>query len=276
MKLYYKGHNKTAPGNFNQVPVFSQLFVKGFFFLSVLVLIFTSKGFPQSAKVSDEGKIRRFTREINKIYGVDDQLINGYPYTPPANAIQSHPYFGNTGWKMADVFMKGDSYKNQLIKYDLSTDAIILKAQLGENVTKLVHLNSLYVDSLKFGRHLFVHSRQFFPPDSLETFYEKVYMSETKDFGLLIHYSKTYLSQYTEIAPRGRFSDTDVNKWLFVNGNTEKVNRRRAFLKQFDRSKRGMIRNYFRQNDFRYNSATTNQLKGLMKFCYDQVIDKKL
>lgn len=276
MKLYSKGHNKTASGSLILMLVFTQSFAKKFFFFFIAILLLASKGFSQSTELSSENKIVRFVQEIKKIYGVDDQLINGYPYSPPSRAIQSHPYFGNSSWQLSHVFMNGESYRNQLVKYDLSRDAIILKAQLDKDVTKLIHLNSLYVDSVKLDGRLFVHSRKFFPPDSLETFYEKVYMSETNNFGLLIHYSKTYLSQYTQIAPRGRFSDTDVNKWLLVNGNSEKVNRRRAFLKQFERSKRSMIRNYIRQSDFRYNSATTDQLKDLMKFCYDQVIDKKL
>ena len=216
---------------------------------------------------SDKEKIKKFVKEVSHIYGVDDELINGYPYRPPDRAIKSHPYFLDSDWATADLYMSGEAYFDMKVKYDISKDAMILKAELEKGVSKYIHLNSLYVDSVKMRHRLFTHSRKYFPPDSIETYYEEVFLSDDKRFGLIIHYSKVFLSQFTQMAPRGRFSDTDENKWVIINGRSEKVNRRRSFLKLFDNEKRGEIKRFMSNENIKYRKATQNQLKELMKFC---------
>lgn len=215
----------------------------------------------------DKEIIKEFVTKVSSIYGVDDELINGYPYQPPDKAIKSHPYFVDSDWVSADLYMNGEAYLNKKIKYDISKDAMILKAELENGVSKLIHLNSLYVDSLKMRNRLFTHSRKYFPPDSIETYFEEIFLSDDKRFGLIIHYSKNFLSQFTQIAPRGRFSDTDENKWVLIEGRSEKVNRRRSFLKLFDNEKRGEIKKFMNKENIKYRKANQNQLKKLMKFC---------
>lgn len=219
----------------------------------------------------DKEKIQQFTEDIRNIYGVDDELINGYTYIPPASIIVSHPYFLTENWRDGTVYMSGEVFHNQLIKYDLEKDAIILKARLQNEGSKIVHLNSYLLDSVRIGRHLFTHSRKYYPPDSVDTYFEEVFMTPEAGFGLLIHHSKTYLSQYTEIAPRGRFSETDVNKWLIRQGKPVKVNRRRVFLKQFEQVKRKRIRTFMNNHDIKYRRATSIQLRQLMNFCHNQL-----
>ena len=245
-------------------------YLKYIILLSVLI---PALSFSQQHNDPEESKIQHFTEKVQKIYGVDDRLINGYPYQAPGSVIASHPYFLTEDWLSGTVFMSGEAYHNKQIKYDLEKDAIVLKATLQDRISKIIHLNSFLIDSVRINNHLFIHSRKYFPADSVETFYEEVYKTTGKSVGLLIHYSKTYLSQYTNVAPRGRFSDMEADRWFIRQGNATKVNRRRAFLKQFDQKDRQEIRRFMRNQDISYRRATAQQLQQLMKFCSGKITE---
>lgn len=273
MKVFSKSQNNSATGGFRHYLLCRQILTVKIIFFGTLLMFLPLSSTAQDNKFSTEKVTERFVREVKTIYGVDDELINGYPYLPPNRAIKSHPYFKKNDWFNGSIYMNGEAYHNMQVKYDLVEDAVILKAELQQGVFKLVHLNSLYVDSLRLNQRLFTHSRKYFPPDSIETFYEQVYSSPDKKLFMLIHYSKKYLSQYTEIAPRGRFSDTDANRFLISKGKPVKVNRKRTFLKQFNRDKRRELRRFMKQQDIRYRSATRHQLQQLMNYSCENIFN---
>ncbi|MCF8232509.1 MAG: hypothetical protein K9J27_10005 [Bacteroidales bacterium] len=273
MKILFKSRDKCATGDYSLTCTRKRGQVKYLKYIIGLLLFWPGLALAQEFEHPDSEETKQFINQVSEIYGVDDELINGYPYRAPSQAILSHPYFRYEAWARGDVFMSGESYPGKQVKYDLVKDAMILKADLQGGVNKIVHLNSLYVDSVKIRNHLFVHSRKYFPPDSIETFYEEIFMIPDNKFGLLIHYSKKYLSQYTSIAPRGRFSDMNTDRWLVRNGKSIKVNRRRSFLKQFDKDKRSAIRSFLRGRGIRYRKASQRQLKELMRYCSENIIN---
>lgn len=251
-----------------------QLFCKNVILIFAFFSFFTISDIQgQDFQHPDDEKINEFILRIQDLYGVDDELINGYPYYPPNKLIASHPYFDHQKWRTGTVYMNGESYQGIPLKYDLTKDAIIIKATLKKDVLKLVHLNSLYVDSVKFGPHLFVHSRNFAENGNERIFYEQVYLNDNPALGYFIHYSKQYLEQYTNIAPQGRFSDTKEKRFLLLNGKTYEVNSRRNFLKAFPKNQRRSVRTFMRKNDIKYRRASNKQINQLMEFCYDQLID---
>lgn len=225
-----------------------------------------------SQQGKDNGEVQAFINKTEQIYGVDDELINGYPYRAPHHMIQFHPYFQQEGWQYGTLYMNGEIFRNKQVKYDLVEDAMILKADLQDGVTKLIHLNSLHVDSVRMANQLFVHSRKYFPADSIDTYYQEIFDAENGKLAFLIHHSKKFHSQYTGIAPKGRFSDVNSERLLIRNGKTYKVNRRRSFLKVFEREQRRKLRKFLSRKDFHYRKASPQQLYQLMKFYSSKIM----
>lgn len=227
----------------------------------------------QNQSHPDDNQIRDFINRVQEIYGVDDELINGYPYYPPDRQISSHPYFENENWRYGTIYMNGEIYKDIPLKYDLTKDAIIIKATLKKDAVKMVHLNGLYVDSVKFDNHLLVHSRKFFGHDAGESYFEQVYLSEDDSVAYLMHFSKQYLAQYTNIAPRGRFSDTNEKRFLLIKGQQHEANSRRSFLKAFSQGQKRKVRSFMRKYAIKYNRASNKELNQLMEYCHDLLIN---
>lgn len=250
---------------------FSGSFYRLFVIIFGLMILLSDPVKSQEAEGGD-AEVETFINKADAIYGVDDELINGYPYRPPQDLIQFHPYYGRESWQRGTLYMNGETFRNKRLKYDLVEDAMILKADLQDGVTKLIHLNSLHVDSVRLGNHLFVHSRKYYPSDSIETYYQEVFAKNDGALALIIHHSKKFHSQYTELAPKGRFSNVNTERMLIRNGKTYKVSHRRSFLKIFEKEKRRKLRKFMNRKDIRYRKASTKQLDELMKFCSSKLM----
>ncbi len=244
------------------------------FFLALVSIFFLpNESTGQGSNHPDHKTIIEFISEVQTIYGVDDELVNGYPYYPPDQLIGSHPYFKKEQWYIGTVYMNGETFTKLPIKYDLTKDAFIIKATLHDKVMKLVQLNSLYVDSARINNQLFVHSRSFLNNLNNGNFYEQIYNDSQSDFGYFIRYTKKYLEQYTSIAPKGRFSDINVKQVLLYNEVLYDASNRRKFLKPFSRDQRGLIKSFLRKNDIKYKRADKKEIKQLMEYCNQQIIN---
>lgn len=63
----------------------------------------------------------------DRLYRVDARLISGDFYQQPHMSESSgHPYFLDPGWKKGSVCLDGVLFENLLLRYDISSDQIVL------------------------------------------------------------------------------------------------------------------------------------------------------
>jgi hypothetical protein len=66
---------------------------------------------------------------FDKLYKVDPRLVNGDFYQIPLISLAvGHPFFMGTEWKNGSLEMDGVDFDNLLLRYDISTDQVILNS----------------------------------------------------------------------------------------------------------------------------------------------------
>ncbi|MCF8304128.1 MAG: hypothetical protein K9I94_12690 [Bacteroidales bacterium] len=257
--------------------------VMGIMFLIFALLIpgwVSGQNFQQNKNIAFE----KLKRQTEIYYGTSDKLVNGYIYLPIDRRIDGHPYYVPPAktmeklygrrmknpkdkqltnvWRSGSVTIHGEKFANQKLKYNIEVDDLILKAQLSGGAQKLIRINSARVDSFRIAGHLFVHSRNYFPTDSIRTYFELVYTGENT---FLSRYSKEFIKQFNDLSPRGKYGGLETWHYLLTADGAKKVDRRSKFLNNFDDHRR-KIRRFLRRNDIRYRKATPSELNKLMNY----------
>ncbi len=234
------------------------------FKISILIFIL----FPISLIAQEEFRdsppeIIKLFNESQSYYSLDDEIINGCVYPLPDSRINGHPYL-NDQWTEAIFFVNNKKYTNLLIKYDLTIDDIILKAEIENGIQKLINLNKFQIDSFIIGNSFFVNSRIFFPEEKKHTYYEQVYRGK---YSLFKKYEKVFIKQYNDITPYGKYSIIRTNLYLYNNVELINVDRRSLFIKCFEKEKQSEIKSFMKKYNIIYKKASQQQLKELMNYC---------
>ena len=232
----------------------------------VLILIFIL--FPISLIAQEEFRnsppeIIKLFNESQSYYSINDEIINGCVYPLPNSKINGHPYL-NGQWTGAIFFVNNKKYTNLLIKYDLTIDDIILKAEIENGIQKLINVNKFQIDSFIIGKSLFVNSRVFSPEEKKHTYFEQIYKGK---YSLFKKYEKVFIKQYNNITPYGKYSNLRIDIYLFDNNKLINVNRRSLFIKCFEKDKQNEIKYFMKKNNIIYKKASHQELKELMNYC---------
>ena len=187
------------------------------FFLAFLFSLLFS---PYLSAQLNSKDIKRFTETVDKAYGINDMLVNGYPYIIPNQMINGHPYLYQNSWIKATIYIDGNKFSGKPVKYDLQKDDLVLKADFGNGRFNLVQLNKMLVDSFKIGNNLFVQSTHYSLNIEEPTYYEELYRNGVL---FLRSFDKKFVSNYTELSPRGKFSDLLESRYILKNDKLHKI-----------------------------------------------------
>ena len=210
--------------------------------------------------------LEQFIKSIDQIYGINDVLVNGYPYIMPDPRIKGHPFLFNNGWNKATIYIDKQEFTNKPVRYEIQEKALILKADFGNGSYKTVQLNKHLVDSFRIKNRLFVSS-SVFQKNSKDRFYFEIIYRSNNVF--VRKFNKHFKDVYNTASPNGKFSEINEDRYIIANNTLEKVNSRGAFIRFFPKKKRRQIRRYFRNNGIRYSRASRKQLIQLSNFCFN-------
>lgn len=232
-----------------------------FFFAAVLQI---QTVFSQSVSPAEEKQ--RIIAYTKQKYGTDDILVNGVLYVPEHYLAEGHPCLLTDEFSSGTVFIKDKKYGNEQLKYDIEKDEFVLRAKTAGNSSKDIVLYSTLVDSIYFLNRRFVNAR-FIPTDEIEAgYYEMIYNNKQRKIYLFIDHYKNFKPDYTQNTPYGRYYETTSHRYLLLDKQLKKVNRKRNLLRAFASHKRD-IRKFIREHDIRYKKATNFELTILMNYC---------
>jgi hypothetical protein len=221
------------------------------------------------AQKPNNSAFRQFYEEISKYYQTDQQLVNGYISYPPDSRIEGNPYFRWNAWKPATLYIQGKEYSNQLIRFDLVNNEIILKARMVNDNIKLIEINKYQLDSFRVEGHFFVNSRKF----GLRK--EQVYLEQIfhGEFSYVRRHIKRFVDKRDIVTPHGKYSARKIRNYIISNEKMLPVNRRKAFLDFFSKEQRKKIRKFIRNNHIQYKKVDNQELKTLLNYCQDVIHD---
>lgn len=242
------------------------------FHLILLTLLLSAPGIlpAQPASHSTGEKINKLIDWADSCYSIDDQLVHGYIYPLPDSRIQNHPYLLNDEWIRGKIFIKEDVYDKLLLKYDLTTDDLILKARFTNNSYRAIEMIDYRIDSFLLGNIRFVNSKKFFPEQEISTFYEQIIDSKLV---YVRKHQKSFIPKYDNLTPNGKFSNRETEHYFIEDGKLTRIRHKKDFIGHFDPSVQSLIRKYIRKNMPRFKKTSHGELKELLNYC-NQIITR--
>lgn len=232
-----------------------------------IIWLFLSVVVPVSLAAQENGK--NISAEISALYsvsqdqyGVDDELINGFPYPLPNSRIQGHPYLTDE-WNEGKLYIHGRVFADIPVKYDLILDEIIIKVKVEDDIERLIKVNRFQIDSLLVDSSLFVNAATFFYDKTSLGFYEKIYSGK---LSLFRKHEKRFIGIYSTISPQGKYSDLKTGTFIFSNNKFSPVDTKKSFLNYFKKEDQKEIKKFIRANAINYKKASRSQLTELMNF----------
>lgn len=195
-------------------------------------------------------------------YGIDDWLVNGRKYIPEHGNAKGHAYFSEQDWVTGTLVIKKKTYKDVEFKYNIDLDKIILRAEVTRGGLVYVLLNDDFVTSFIIGEHYFINSAQLLLAGN-SGYFELVFEGKHT---LLIKHHKTFISEFNQNAPLGRFSDLNSVKYIYCDGLLNKIPSTKSLLTYF-KPFRKEIKKYMKQEKIKYKKATNFELYQLLKYC---------
>jgi hypothetical protein len=194
-----------------------------------------------------------------QVLGLDDLLVNGKMYIPEHAYVTGSPEFEYRKGTKSTLYIKGQSFKNLNLSYDIVSDQLILNLSEGNGFGNRILLHPAHIDSFYLGSHLFIN------PVNGKGYFEQ--LNTGREIFLKKH-SKVYIKIY-DASNRGKYSPQKLTRYVMNDrGELFMVNSRRAFLRYYSPHRKN-LREYLRRENINYRKASNQELKNLMIYSYE-------
>ncbi len=221
--------------------------------------------------VSDtQGQGSSLTNFINCVElknGSNNLVMNGRPYLPSNLGAEGHPYFQIKEWRSGVIYISGNSYPVDKVKYNLSTYQVVVKHQRPNGTTQNVVLSDLLLDSFQIEEHLFVNQKLVLTEVGRSVYLERIFVGKLSFYRVQ---RKGFIATHNKDNPNGRFSNQKTIFYLLLDGKSYKISNKKKFLACFP-TKKTQIKKYMKTHSLNWKKMTKTQFAELLKFCNDQL-----
>jgi hypothetical protein len=231
-------------------------------FIIFLLLLLSLNIFAQNAT-------EQLWQQTSEIYGTDDILVNGTTYRPLHPIASGDPFFINGIFVHGQLNLKGRSFQNVLLKFDIEQQKLILKHFVDGAKFELIAFNNNYIKSFSLHGRFFVNIDDLIKNDKAKGFYELIYQG---DFLFVREYKKVFVSTFSDKYPYGKYSDTKTTNFLFLEGEKFKISKRKDLYNLFPQHK-VLIKKFMKEHKIKLRKSNNNKLNILMQYC-DEISTK--
>ena len=222
-----------------------------FFGIFLSVLLFSQ---------SNSDKLIKFTSDA---YGVDDILVNGSLYTYSHPVAFGDPFLMGDLFRKGSLFLRGRNFEDVLIKFDVESQKLVLKAYTDSVSYEVIVLSDNYIKAFDIEGLFFVNISYFLDNTKLQGFYELIYSG---DIHFVRSYEKEFLATYSSRYPRGKYSETKSSNFIILNEEKYKIKSKGDLFKLFPLGKQE-IKKFIAQNKIKFRKASNKDFNKLMQYC---------
>ncbi|MFA9389945.1 MAG: hypothetical protein ACERKD_09050 [Prolixibacteraceae bacterium] len=210
---------------------------------------------------AQQDSIGAIKKRFDQEYGLNVQLYNGHYYYSETNIVKGNPFWKNDSLLIGDLFIAGNEFKNQFLRYDLYRQNFLLIFTDQMGAQRIIVLDSEKIDSIKFGDNLFQPNH---------------FSDINNQFIQLLHKGK--FSCYLNWTVERNFNSTGDklgyqylknNYEIFMdwNGELRKIKKRKQFIELFPLDVQNQILVYIKEHSIRWRRMNLNQLKTMLNAC---------
>lgn len=202
------------------------------------------------------------TIERDNVYGLDPLLYNGkiYNFVPPA-AIEGTPYFDGADFVKGSIKLRGVTYENLPLKFDLLHQQLILQYKNNLGAVNQIVISDAWLEAFNLeGHHFEMHSNM----DSLKGIYE---VMGNGTYRILYTWRKELLLDSRLGATNRLFSVPKRETYLLAGTKLSKYTSNGHFAALFGPSQQVIIKKYLRQRKINVKKASDQTITELINYC---------
>lgn len=198
----------------------------------------------------------------NNIYGLDPLLYNGrsYTYFLPSTTGGSQ-YFNDSLFESGSVTIRGVTFNNLSLNYDIYNQGLILKYKNTLAGTKVVIVSDAWLESFRFRDLDFeVITSQ----DTMKRIYQVLGTGPNR---ILYFWKKDLELDNVQGSPKYTFTSAKKEMYLYTGGSVLKYRNNKIFYSLFDSDKSTVIKEYLRKNKINVKKVTDKTMTELISYC---------
>ena len=227
-----------------------------FCFWSIGILQFCSLT-AQSDSLSGYAGIRELAE---KLYGPDPDLLNGQKYNYTYRSAGGDPFFEANGQKASAIQIKGKRYDEQLIRFDIYNQLVILEFTDVSGARGSIVLNNDWIDYFNLGR---AHFRKFPDKAGIERFGQAISLD---NITCVYFWKKYYQSELKNGNKYYRFSKPVKEAVIIRDGQVFGYKNKKSFLKCFLEKDRKTVKMQMKEHRIQLKKVSDMDMELLMKY----------
>ena len=202
------------------------------------------------------------TDNHDPVYGYDPLLYNGrmYLFYPQAGTGGTQYLYTDFDTK-GSVKVRGVTYTNLNINYDIYNQQLILKYKDAIGSTRLLEISFAWLESFVMNNNPF---EIYMEADSSTRIYQVL---GTGDKKIMFYHQKELLLHNQQISGSFYFSKGTREKYVLNGSKKVKFNNNRGFLSVFTPSEQELLKKYLRQQNINVKNANDFMLNELINYC---------
>jgi hypothetical protein len=191
---------------------------------------------------------------VRKEFGQDHELINGVQYYNRHNRAQGDPYFLVPVYQTGSLILEGREYPDVSLRYDIHSQHVELQYRsFSGGANQLVTVTD-HVDAFTLGSY---HFRKMTLEQDREEFFQVI---SAGCISCYIHWKKELLPFNGSFTYIEQFSEAKRSMWLDLNGELYPFSSRKDFAGCFSDVQRKDIKRLFARSNFRFRTATVDEI----------------
>jgi hypothetical protein len=237
-------------------------------FVIILIITILSTGAALSQGIEKAGESVVIKEHFDSLYNFDPRLVSGDYYQPKMSISDGHPFFISPEWKKGSVILDGTQFDNLLLKYDVSSNEIILNTKTLATYSLQMVLKKKHISSIEMGGRYFRPFTEKFQSDS--SFFCEVLVRGEIEYLLL---KSKYLSVVSGGISKYKYL-TNQAEYLQINDSLYRYHGRRTLFKLFPQIK-SELRDYLKAKNLKYTNLKIDDTVRLVTYCKSLLKEKK-
>jgi len=230
-------------------------------FVPILLMMLLFNANIQSQTKQTLSDLREYSGEK---YGTSDFLVNGWKCYPEHFNAKGSPNFQNLNWADGTLTTTGgETFKQLDLRYNIQMDEVVLKQILSNGIPAFVMLNKDFISSFTILSHTFIKAEDIAPKIQISGYVEVVYSGA---YSFYLKHQKDFVGNYNANTPEGSFSKQITVKYILIDDQLVKVQKKKSLLALFPEHKK-QIKKFMSTNKIGYKKATNTQLRMLVQYC---------
>jgi hypothetical protein len=198
----------------------------------------------------------------DKIYGFDPLLVNGRVYTfSVPQGTEGNQFIVTEFDRMGKVSLRGTTYENLILNYDVYNQQLILKYVNSLGSTSLMEISQAWLNSFEVNNQ---HFEVVTTSDTAKRFCQVIGSGQ---YSVCYYYFRDLVPDTRTSSKKLVFTRCEREMFVYQSNRLIRYKNNRSFVSVFNNSQKEMIRKYLRKNKIRVRKAADDSVMDLITYC---------